>query len=131
MGYRQVMGESSYRSWKEWAIGDSVEGVLQKISEDQFGKPNYALKVVECKFEDSDAEIEVGKTLTLNSNGALDYAVNQGINIGDTFKVIYMGEDVMAKGKYKGKKFHKLQVLVKEGEVATAGAEDDGSSLLG
>ncbi len=133
MGYRQVMGATSYRSWKNWAIGDMIEGTLQKITEDQFGKPNYTMKVISCDFEKEDENIEVGSNFTLNSNGALDFAVNSGINIGDTFKVIYKGEDVMTKGKFKGKKFHKLEVLVKdsaipEGDSAVATADDD---LLG
>lgn len=135
MGYRQVMGASNYRSWKNWSVGDSIEGVLQSITQDQFGKPNYTIKVIACNFENKDENIEVGANFTLNSNGALDYAVNAGINKGDTFKVIYKGEDVMTKGKFKGKKFHKLEVLVKDAavvegaELVGAGATDD--DLLG
>ena len=94
------------------------------------------LKVISIDFEDKTAEVKVGENFTLNSNGALDYAINQnGIGLGATIKVIYKGEDVMTKGKYKGKKFHKLEVLVKdssmpEGEAVAAGEATD-DDLLG
>lgn len=138
MGYRQLMASTAYRSWKNWTIGDMIEGTLQKISEDDYGKPNYMLKVISIDFEDKEAEVEVGANFTLNSNGALDYAINQNnIGLGATIKVIYKGEDVMTKGKYKGKKFHKLEVLAKddrmpeESALETAGSEATDDDLLG
>ena len=47
------------------------------------------------------------------------------VDEGDFVKVIYGGTDVLAKGKYAGKEFHKLEVFVSKAEVEEEMEEED------
>lgn len=108
--FRTVMGQSSYRAWKNWAAGDYLVGKYVSETTDSFGNPNYKVEVIEAKFEDGK-EPKVGSTFSFNSSGTLKKAMEE-ITVGDVVKVIYKGEDVVSKGKFKGKKFHSMEVLV-------------------
>jgi hypothetical protein len=108
--FRTVMGQSSYRPWKNWASGDFLVGKYVSESTDSFGNPNYKVEVIEAKFEDGN-EPKAGSTFSFNSSGALKKSMEE-ISVGDILKVIYKGEDTVSKGKFKGKKFHSMEVLV-------------------
>lgn len=108
--FRTVMGQSSYKAWKNWSEGDFLVGKYISESEDNFGNPNYKVEVLEANFEDGTTP-KPTSTFTFNSSGTLKKAM-QEVNVGDIVKVIYKGEDVVTKGKFKGKKFHSMEVLV-------------------
>lgn len=108
--FKTVMGSSSYKPWSKWSPGDYLIGIYQSTSEDNYGKPNYRVEVVEAKFEEGD-EPKAGSIFTFNSNGSLQKAMEE-VKENDIIKVIYLGEETLSKGRYAGKKFHSLQVLV-------------------
>ena len=47
------------------------------------------------------------------------------VNAGDIIKVIYKGEDTVTKGKFKGKRFHSMEVLVAPATAMTETTTDD------
>lgn len=108
--FKTVMGQSAYRAWKNWSEGDYLVGKYVSESEDQFGNPNYKVEVIEAQFDDGNTP-KAGTNFTFNSSGTLKKAMEE-IVAGDIIKVIYKGEDVVAKGKFKGKKYHSMEVLV-------------------
>jgi hypothetical protein len=108
MKFTQVTGQKFFRKWTTWKSGDSVVGKLISTSTDNYGKPNYDIEVIECDFQ-GEIEPAVGDVMSLNANGSLDKAM-ETISTGDIFKVVYSGKDVLKKGKYAGKEFHKLSV---------------------
>jgi hypothetical protein len=110
VNFKSVMGQSSYKAWKNWDVGDYLIGKYLSQVEDNFGNPNYKVEVIEAQFEDGQTP-KAASIFTFNSSGALKKAMAE-INVGDIVKVIYKGEDTITKGKFKGKKFHKMEVLV-------------------
>jgi hypothetical protein len=108
--FKTVMGQSAYRAWKNWSEGDYLVGKYISESEDSFGNPNYKVEVIEAQFDDGNTP-KVGSNFTFNSSGTLKKAMAE-VNANDIIKVIYKGEDVVSKGKFKGKKFHSMEVLV-------------------
>ena len=108
--FRTVMGQSSYKSWKNWEEGDYLVGKYVSQHEDNYGKPNYKVEVIEAGFSSGDAP-KAGAMFTFNSSGALNKAMDE-VKEGDVIKVIYKGEETINKGKYKGKAFHSMEVLV-------------------
>lgn len=120
------MGQSSYRAWKNWDIGDYLVGKFVSQGEDNFGNPSYKVEVIEAGFENADVPA-TGSIFSFNSSGALNKAMEE-ITVGDVIKVIYKGEDTVTKGKFKGKKFHSMEVLVAPANgsapVSTSSDED-------
>lgn len=108
--FKTVLGQSSYKSWSKWQVGDFLVGKYLSTSEDSFGNPNYKVEVIEAKFEDGQAP-KVGTNFSFNSSGALKKAFEE-ITEGDIVKVIYKGQGTIPKGKFKGKPFHDMQVMV-------------------
>lgn len=108
--FKRVKGERIYKKWSEYEVGDYVIGKLTEIGEDQFKKANYIVEVIETSFED----VEVGKNLCLNSNGSLDYRM-EDIEVGAVIRVEYTGQIEMEKGPFKGKLAHTVDVQVAEG----------------
>lgn len=119
------MGKSAYRTWKNWESGDFLVGKYVSTSEDNYGKPNYKVEVIEASFSDG-SEPKASEVFTFNSSGALIKAMEE-VQVGDIIKVIYKGEEVMTKGKYKGKAFHSMEVLVADskGEQVSKVSDDD------
>lgn len=124
--FRTVMGQSSYRAWKNWDVGDYLVGKFISQGEDNFGNPSYKVEVIEAGFENADVPA-TGSIFSFNSSGALNKAMEE-ITVGDVLKVIYKGEDTVTKGKFKGKKFHSMEVLVAPANgsapVSTSSDED-------
>ncbi len=119
--YQRVKGERIYKKWNEWEVEDFVVGKLIEVGEDQYKKANYIVEVIETSLEG----VEVGKNLCLNSNGSLDYRM-EDVEIGTIIRVEYEGEGVMEKGPYKGKKFHKVDLQI---AVADSSEEDEDLGL--
>lgn len=118
--FKKVKGERLYKKWKEWEVGDYVLGRLTEVGEDQFKKANYIVEVMETSFDD----VPVGKNMCLNSNGSLDYRM-QDVEIGTIIRVEYEGEDVMEKGPFKGKPFHMVGLEVAVGEDTSVEEDED------
>jgi hypothetical protein len=121
--FRTVMGQSSYRSWKQWNEGDYLVGKYISTGEDSFGNPNYKVEVIEAGFDSGEAP-KVGAVFTFNSAGALNKAFEE-IEKDEVVKVIYRGEDTITKGKFKGKKFHSMEVMVAGTKVETPEDSDE------
>lgn len=107
--YKTVVGVSAYKPWKNWSQGDFLVGKYVSQAEDSFGNPNYKVEVIEANFEDGNIP-KANTIFTFNSSGTLKKAM-ESIQVGEIFKVIYKGEDTVTKGKFKGKKFHSMEVL--------------------
>lgn len=122
--FKTVIGQSSYRPWKNWSVGDFLVGKYVAETQDTFGNPNYKVEVIEAKFEDGK-EPKPGTVFTFNSSGSLKKAMPT-IDFGQVVKVIYKGEGVVEKGKFKGKTFHNMEVLV----APTAAAESQDTEDL-
>lgn len=114
--FKQVLGSSSYKPWKEWETGEYLVGKFLSENEDKFGNPNYKVEVIESNFE--EGKPAVGASFTFNSSGSLKKAF-EDIKVGQVVKVIYKGEDTINKGKFAGKKFHNMEVLVAGSKVET------------
>lgn len=117
--FRKVKGSRTYKKWSEWELGDFVVGKFIEQGQDQYKKNNYIVEVIETSFED----VKVGSNLCLNANGSLDYRM-EDLDIGTIVRVEYEGEDVLEKGPYKGKKFHKVSVEVAESSLDTTTEEE-------
>jgi len=126
--FRTVMGQSSYRQWKKWSEGDYLVGRYVSQFEDQFGKPNYKVEVIEAQFDDGTSP-KAGSVFTFNSSGALNKAMEE-ISEGDVIKVIYKGEEIISKGKYKGKAFHSMEVLVAPANGSAPVVTEDSEDLI-
>lgn len=124
--FRTVMGQSSYRAWKNWDVSDYLVGKFISEGEDNFGNPSYKVEVIEAGFSSGEAP-NTGTIFSFNSSGALNKAMEE-IQVNDIIKVIYKGEDTVTKGKFKGKKFHSMEVLVapsNEGPLKAVKQEED------
>jgi len=126
--FREVAGSRKFRAWKEYAEGDTVTGIFTEEYKDNYGKTARVIQVESFEFDDNaELNLEVGQNLVLNANGGLDFKMD-GVEIGSTIKVVYEGQDVMTKGIYKGKKYHKVAVFVKDGiknNPATPNTDED------
>jgi hypothetical protein len=117
------MGQSSYRAWKNWEEGDYLVGKYVSQHEDNYGKPNYKVEVIEAGFTSADAP-KTGTMFTFNSSGTLNKAMEE-VKEGDVIKVIYIGEKITPKGKYKGKPYHAMEVLVDSSTQKTTTTSSD------
>jgi len=119
---REVGGSKSYKAWKEWSVGDRVVGEFTGQSTDNYDKPNWHIKVEEIDMQEPidsrGGAIVVGSTLGLNSNGSLDFKM-QDVEVGELLEITYEGMTVLPDNhKFKGKDSHqiKLEVILDEGE---------------
>lgn len=111
MGFKQIGGNRVYKSWKEWKKGDTIVGVYESSYTDNFGKTGYQIKVLESTIEGFNQGVTVG----LNSTGSLNYKMKT-VKENSIIKLVYGGIGKIAKGKYKGKDFHEVNLFVDEGE---------------
>lgn len=124
--FKKVKGERIYKKWAEYEVGDYVVGKLTEVGEDQFKKANYIVEVIETSLEG----VAEGKNLCLNSNGSLDYRM-EDIEIGSVIRVEYTGQIEMEKGPFKGKMAHTVDlqvatdVEVREEDLPPAVEEDE------
>lgn len=119
--FTQVLGKSLYKPWKQWEAGEYLVGKFVSESTDKFGNPNYKVEVIETNFEENAPK--AGEYLTLNSSGSLKKAF-QDIEEGQVIKVIYKGEDTVKKGKFAGKVYHAMEVLVAGDKVNTEDSDE-------
>ena len=126
--FRTVAGSSNYKAWNKWEAGDYLVGKYISAGEDSFGNANYKVEVIEAGFNSGDAP-KPASIFTFNSSGTLNKAM-ESISEGDIVKVIYKGEEVLTKGKYKNKKFHSMEVLVAPANGSAAVTTQDDEDLI-
>ena len=116
MGFKEVTSERQYRAWKEWKIGDFIEGkyIEQGEVETKYGMQRW----FDVKLSDSSMDVNTSKVFRLNGTGSLDNKMDE-VEINDEIKVIYEGLKVLERGNFKGKEFHDVKVLVAEKEKET------------
>lgn len=119
--FKQVLGKSAYKPWKQWEAGEYLVGKFVSESTDKFGNPNYKVEVIETNFEENAPE--AGEYLTLNSSGSLKKAF-EDIEEGQIVKVIYKGEDTVATGKFAGKAYHSMEVLVADKKTTSEDSDE-------
>ncbi len=122
--FKQVLGATSYRPWKKWIPADYIVGKFVSEGQDKFGNSTYKIEVIEAGFE--IAPPAVGSYFTLNSSGSLKKAFAD-IEEGQVVKIIYKGVELINKGKFAGKEFHNMEVMVADGSPITA---DDSDELI-
>ncbi len=128
-------GQTSYRKWDDWDIGDLI--VCKFVSEGydaKYKKPKWNVLVETAHFEKTtDAKKIAGKAITLNSTGQLDKAMRAGLESGDIvedetyLQITYGGKAEMPSGPYKGKDAHLIEVKIAnaEGEAEEGAATDE------
>ena len=125
MGFVEKGGSRSYKPWGEWEEGDYVSGIYKELGEDQYGNASYSVLVDDTNI----SEFKVDEMACLNSCGSMNYKMDT-VQIGERIFVEYLKEGVTSKGKFEGKKFHELKVMVDESykKVASIEEEDDDNS---
>jgi hypothetical protein len=100
MAYQKVTVEKKYHPYKDCKPGDVLaEGVFLREGKDQFDGKTY-------EFRDPDKDhIDV-----LNSCGHLNYLMKEYMSPGDWGRITYQGKNKIAKGKFKGKDSHSLDL---------------------
>ena len=116
----EVGGNRVFKPWKEWNEGEYVSGKYLSQSEDKFGNPNYAVRIGETNIEG----LEVGETLVLNSNGSLNYKMEE-VEVGAEILAEYTGMMKLEKGAFTGKDCHTVKLLVAEADGVEADEDDD------
>jgi hypothetical protein len=121
--FKRVKGSSKYLAWKLWEQEDYLIGKFEGQSEDKFGNPSYRTTVIESSLED----VNEGDTFTLNSNGSLNYKM-EDITVGSVIRVEYQGKELLdnPKSPFDGKEFHKVELELAEIGNVQEEIEDDG-----
>jgi len=89
--FKQSKGARKFLTWKKWLEGD---------------------------FETSLENVEEGDLFGLNSNGALNYKM-EDVEVGTTIRVEYEGMDTLdnPKSPFHGKEFHKIDLQIDESSI--------------
>ena len=122
---REIGGSKVFLAWKEWGEGCEVIGKYTGQSLDNYDKTNWHISVEESNFDES----LVGKTMGLNSAGSLDHKM-KSVKIGEIVGITYLGTGVSEKGKYAGKEFHDIQVVVYDEEGESEEMLDESGTAL-
>lgn len=113
MQYQSVGRKKYVGTWKKFyeevfSVSDGspqlvVEGKYLGSSMGKFDKPIY-------EFEEADGTIAV-----VYPAGLLDYLVQEYLSEGTQCRVLYVGKEVLQKGKYAGRDSHQFDIqLAKE-----------------
>ena len=113
MQYQSVGRKRYVGTWKKFyeevfSVSDGspqlvVEGKYLGSSMGKFDKPIY-------EFEEADGTIAV-----VYAAGLLDYLVQEYLSEGTQCRVLYVGKEVLQKGKYAGRDSHQFDIqLAKE-----------------
>lgn len=114
-----------YRAWEDYSVGDVVMGEIVGKHKDNYGKTSPVIKVSYCSFKTEDAAKYMGKNLVLNSCANLNNPLTEAkiisadgtdISTGKTIQVEYTGKYTLAKGPYKGKEGHDMQIQLLESD---------------
>lgn len=110
--FRQVTGSSKYRAWKEWKKG---EFMIMKVESFSPNKKNTKYmditgKVLDHNFSQSDLNKE--DRFSLNGTTGIQKAVDTGMKVGDTIKVVYGGSEIVKTGQWAGSKTHVIECYI-------------------
>lgn len=87
--------------YQQLQVGEPVEGILEKVGTNKFGKAEYTL-----------AELNSERKLVLATAGNLAFKIkDKGIKIGDAVQITYNGKNKATTGEYKGTAMHNFTVL--------------------
>jgi hypothetical protein len=116
------LGTPKFKKYTEAKAGDVlVTGIYRGDYPNKFNadKPNH-------KFE-----IKGRQMIVLPAAGQLDYLMDENVIVGDLVRVIYLGQEEMEKGNFKGKKANKFEVeLLMEGDKVEARSEAKDDKLI-
>lgn len=107
MGMVQMTG-GSFKAFKDWKVGDYVEGIITSRTPGKFGGMNVNLQVTASNF----TEAKVNSLFTCNpcpSSKKLDE--QNALNVGDKVKYVYEGTGITKTGAFAGKPFHKVEIF--------------------
>jgi len=112
--FKQSKGARKFLTWKKWSEGDYLIGTFKQQLTDQFGNPSYTVEVIETSLD----KVEEGDLFGLNSNGALNYKMEDVI-VGSVIRVEYEGEDILdnPKSPFNGKTYHKVDLQIDESSI--------------
>lgn len=115
-------GNGSFKKWDLWSVNDYMVCKLKDDSrEDKFKKPIYDVEIVESSFDD----LKPGQMFVMNATGGLVKKMSEAeVDIGQTFKVVYLGKNKITKGQWAGTMAHNIDV-----QLPTEATEDDSSAL--
>lgn len=122
-----------YRKWSEWDVGDILIGTFKGTQIDQYEKDNYLIEVEDAQFGNKKAAKKLAAVdgekviIGLNHTGKLGRAMKNA-EVGDVIQITYNGMDEMAKGKFKGKDAHDMEVEVVEEEDEDESEDEDDES---
>lgn len=100
-----------FKPRKYWKYGDCepgtvlAEGVYKGSREGDFG--------IQHLVDNGKEEV------VLNSAQHLNWLIGRHVKQGDLIRVIYAGNEVLSKGRMKGKKCHQFEVLIANAPEAT------------
>ena len=112
----QVKAARTYKKWDNWTEGDYIIGEYTDKTVDNYGKNNYAIKLIEVHMvnptDDRGGELKAGMTLGLNHCGSLGYRMDD-IEVGTEVEIVYNGTTSLPDNhKFKGKACHQVEVFV-------------------
>lgn len=107
--FKSVKGKRNYRKWADWSEGDVLICSLNGTYEDKFRNTCYEVEVIECQFDDEDAEWSEGTIVGLNSMGSLHYKL-EDVPQGSVLRIEYTGKIMLEEGPYEGKEAHTCEV---------------------
>lgn len=101
MAFREEGSLGKFRPYKEMFPGEIVaEGYYEGTVESRFPNPNYQVREAN------------GDLITVNYCGHLAFKMKSAkILIGDYIQIVYAGCEVLAKGNFKGKDSHQVQLF--------------------
>jgi hypothetical protein len=111
--FRQLTGNSKYRSWKEWAKDDFIIGEVERFEPNR-KNPKFqdiVIKVKQVGFK-AATDVAVGDMFSINGNTGIQKAIDMGIEENDIIKVTYGGQATVKNGQWAGTKTHVTSVEV-------------------
>lgn len=112
--FRQVTGQSKFRSWKDWKKGEYVIGKVESLQPNQ-KNPKFqdiVIKLVEHNWKEK-VTAEVGERFSINGNTGIQKGINEaGVAPGMIVKVVYGGMDTVKTGQWAGTKTHVTELYV-------------------
>lgn len=129
--FKQLTGNSKYRSWKEWANGDFIIGEVVRFQPNN-KNPKFQDIVIKVKQVGFKAQTNVVENdmFSINGNSGIQKAIEVGIDDGDIIKVTYGGMAVVKTGQWAGTKTHVTSVEVARGNKPAVQVETDEDSEI-
>lgn len=121
--FRQVTGQSKFRSWKDWKKGEFVVGKVEGFTPNRKNTKFNDLIIKLVDFNFSQQGLEKGDRFALNGNTQLQKFLNTPVQVGDVVKVVYLGTEIVKTGEYAGAKTHCVEGYIADQETEDVAAE--------